>query len=139
MTRRGAALQLFRYGLVGLVSNGALYAAYLILTAAGLGAKLTMTLLYVAGVVQTFLFNKRWTFGHDGSHRAAFVRYCISYALGYLLNLLVLYVLVDRLGFRHQIVQGAMIVGLAIMLFLLQKYWVFRANASLSTSGTAQS
>lgn len=139
MTSRSVMVQLVRYGLVGLASNGALYAAYLILTAAGLEAKLTMTLLYITGVAQTFLFNKRWTFGHDGSRRSAFVRYCISYALGYVVNLLALYFLVDRLGFRHQIVQGVMIVGLAIMLFLLQKYWVFRANVSLSTSGTAQS
>ena len=139
MRNRQTLIQILRYGFVGLASNGALYAAYLILTAAGLGVKLTMTLLYVVGVIQTFIFNKRWTFRHDGPHRTAFARYCISYAFGYFLNLLVLYVLVDRLGYMHQIVQGVMIIGLAAILFLLQKFWVFRTNVSLSTSGTAHS
>jgi putative flippase GtrA len=57
--------------------------------------------------------------------RGAFVRYVISYAIGYLLNLSVLWLAVDYFGFPHQIVQGAMIFTLALMLFLLQKYWVF--------------
>jgi hypothetical protein len=39
----------------------------------------------------------------------------------------VLYVLVDRHGYPHQLIQGAMIVLLAMMLFLAQKFWVFRA------------
>ena len=39
---------------------------------------------------------------------------------------LVLVLLVDRLGFPHRIVQGAMIAVLGVSLFLMQKYWVFR-------------
>lgn len=138
MTDRLVLIQLVRYGLVGLASNAALYVAYLLLTAAGLEAKLTMTLLYITGVAQTFIFNKRWTFGHDGASRTAFVRYCTAYAIGYVVNLLALYVLVDRAGYRHQVVQGVMIVTLAILLFLLQKYWVFGTSDSLSTSRTVK-
>jgi putative flippase GtrA len=122
--------QLIRYGIVGVLSNAIAFLLYLGITAAGVEHKLAMTLLYVLGVAQTFIFNKLWTFGHDGEHRSAFVRYCISYMFGYFVNLLALYVLVDCLGYAHQIVQGVMIFGLAIMLFLLQKFWVFRATTS---------
>jgi len=38
-------------------------------------------------------------------------------------------VLVDRMGHPHQLVQGVSIVALAILLFLLQKFWVFRPNS----------
>jgi putative flippase GtrA len=131
--------QLVRYAFIGLLSNAILYLAYLALTALGVETKLAMTVLYAVGVAQTFIFNKRWTFRHDGSHRSAFVRYCISYALGYFINLLVLYVLVDCLHYPHQIVQGAMIFWLAAMLFLLQKFWVFRTNPSLSISARIHS
>lgn len=117
--------QLLRFGLVGLVSNGVLYALYLLVTGVGVEAKLAMTLLYAVGVAQTFIFNKRWTFDHRGARSVAFVRYCLSYALGYVTNLAVLYAFVDRLGYPHQIVQGVMILSLAIMLFVLQKLWVF--------------
>jgi putative flippase GtrA len=61
-------------------------------------------------------------------HGPAFVRYCSAYGLGYVINLLVLIVLVDRMGYPHEIVQGVMILSLAVMLFLLQKFWVFRQD-----------
>ena len=118
--------QFIRYALVGLVSNALLYAAYLVLTRLGTEPKLAMTLLYVAGVAQTFVFNKRWSFRHGGLHGPAFVRYCAAYALGYVVNFLALLLLVDHLAWPHQLVQGVMIFLLALMLFALQKFWVFR-------------
>ena len=126
--------QFLRYATVGLVSNGVGFLLYLALTAAGMEHKIAMTLLYVLGVVQTFLFNKRWSFKHGGMHGPAFVRYCISYGLGYVLNLVVLIVFVDRFGYPHQIVQGVMVLSLAVMLFLLQKFWVFRTTRSPHSS-----
>lgn len=125
-------IQLSRYALVGLVSNIVGYLLYLLLTYAGMGHKTAMTLLYAVGVLQTFYFNRGWSFGHDGEISVAFVRYVSAYALGYLFNLAMLMLLVDQWGWPHQWVQGVMIFVLACMLFLLQRYWVFRAQA-LST------
>ncbi|MDC6166121.1 GtrA family protein [Paucibacter sp. XJ19-41] len=122
--------QLLRYGIVGLSSNALGYLLYLGLTALGLGPKLAMSLLYLVGVLQTFVFNRRWTFGHGGGHGPAFGRYLAAYGLGYLLNLAVLYLLVDRWGQPHAIVQAVMIFVLAGLLFVLQKFWVFRVPAS---------
>ena len=45
--------------------------------------------------------------------------------MGYVFNLAVLLVAVDLAGFPHQIVQGVMIFVVAMMIFLLQRYWVF--------------
>ena len=118
--------QFLRYGVVGLGSNLLLYLAYLMLTYLGMGHKTAMSLLYAVGVMQTFIFNRKWSFGHQGGLHGAFARYVTSYAFGYLLNLTVLWLAVDHLGLPHQIVQGVMILTLAVMLFLLQKHWVFR-------------
>jgi putative flippase GtrA len=93
-----------------------------------------MTLLFGIGMLQTFLFNKRWTFEDKGEQRTAFLRYCISYGLGYIINLSVLYLMVDKLGFPHQVIQLATMVLLAVLLFLLQKFWVFNKVKNLSTS-----
>ena len=124
--------QLLRYALVGLGSNVILYLAYLLLTGFGLGYKTAMTLLYGVGVLQTFLFNRQWTFGHQGHIHSAFVRYIIVYLLGYLLNFSALYIFVDVLGLLHQLVQGVMIILVAVILFILQRFWVFndRQNES---------
>lgn len=122
-------IQAIRYAVVGIVSNLALYVLYLALTAFGAGPKSAMSGLYLLGMLQTFIFNKRWTFSHDGAYRGPFIRYILSYALGYLLNLAALLIFVDWAHWPHQIVQGVMILILAALLFLLQRYWVF-AKAS---------
>lgn len=118
--------QLLRFAAVGLASNLLLYLAYLLITQQGVGHKTTMTLLYAVGVSLTFVFNRNWTFSHQGHVTKSFIAYLLTYALGYVLNLVALYVLVDKFGFRHQWIQGFMIVILAILLFTLQKYFVFR-------------
>ena len=118
--------QLLRYGIVGLASNLIGYLLYLGLTHASLGPKTAMSLLYIIGVAQTFLFNKKWTFKNNDPHHRVFIRYCFTYGLGYVVNLSALVLLVDRLNWPHQAVQGAMILILAIMLFLIQKFWVFK-------------
>lgn len=118
--------QFLRFAVVGLASNLLCYLVYLGLSTLGMDPKLAMTILYAVGVAQTFVFNKRWTFRHDGAAAVQFYRYCTVYFLGYLLNLAVLYVLVDLYGFPHQVIQAAMIFLLAALLFLAQKFWVFR-------------
>jgi len=131
-------VQFIKYVIVGLISNGLLYFVYLLLTAYGLGHKTAMTLLYVLGVLQTFIFNKKWTFENQGSGSRSFFRYCLAYALGYLINLLALYYFVDNLLFSHKIVQGIMILFNAVLLFLLQKFWVFSIGAKKPPTAQSQ-
>jgi len=126
--------QLLRYGIVGIASNALGFVWYLGLTELlHLGPKTAMSLLYLIGVLQTFAFNRKWTFAHEGAAHAALLRYGCAYALGYAVNLVALYVCVDRLGYPHTWVQGVMVIALAGMLFLLQKYWVFRVRPSAVT------
>lgn len=118
--------QLFRYGIVGVLSNVFLYLLYLGITEAGMEHKLAMTLLYAAGVIQSFAFNRTWSFRHNGTHGPAFARYVMTYGLGYLVNLAALYFFADRLGWPHEVVQASMVLVVAVLLFVLQKFWVFR-------------
>lgn len=120
--------QVLRFGIVGLISNLLIFIIYLALTEIGLGHKSAMSLLFTVGVVQTFALNKRWTFECEGFLRVSFFRYGIIYVLAYFLNLLGLLILVDTLDYPHQVIQGLMILIIALMLFLLQKFWVFRAH-----------
>lgn len=117
--------QFVRYATVGLVSNAIGYLAYLALTAIVMAPTSAMTLIYGVGVAQSFWFNKRWSFRHDGTHGPAFVRYCAAYGLGYVVNLAALVVLVGHRRYPHQLVQGTTMILLAMMLFALQKFWVF--------------
>ena len=118
-------MQLFRYAVVGQLSNILLYGAYISLTWLSVEPKIAMTLVYAVGVVQTFFLNKHWSFRHNGMYRPAFTRYCIAYGLGYAINFLAFLWMVDRLKYPHQLVQAVMIIVVAATLFVVQRYWVF--------------
>lgn len=117
--------QLFSYAIIGVLTNVLGYAIYLLLTYLWGAPKITMTVLYVVGASAGFLANRRYTFRHDGSIGLAGVRYLLAQVAGYLLNLLLLLLFVDWLNFPHQIVQAIAIVSVAIVLFLLLRFFVF--------------
>ena len=121
-----ARSQFIRYVIVGLASNAVMYIAYIVLTLVGMGPKLAMSLLYGIGVLQTFVFNKNWSFRFEGAATPVLVRYATVYAVGYVIQFLALMLLVDQIGLPHQWVMGALILFIALLLFLAQKFWVFR-------------
>ena len=81
--------------------------------------------MYAFGLLVTFIFNRNWTFAYPGPRRSALIRYLLVYAFGYVINFIALYVMVDYLGFPHELVQAGLILFLAIALFMAQKFWAF--------------
>jgi putative flippase GtrA len=118
--------QFSRYAIVGVASNAVGYLLYLGFTSLGLGPKVAMTMLYVVGVLQTFVFNKKWSFRFDGAVAPAIVRYALVYAAGYVINMLVITLLVDQANLPHQWVMAGLVVFMALFFFAGQKFWVFR-------------
>ncbi len=118
-------LQSYRFFIVGISSNALLFFLYLLSTSYGIGHKTAMTILYAIGVTQTFIFNKKWTFSHQGTVKNTFWRYLTVYGAGYLVNLTILAICVDVLKLPHQYVQGGSVLIIAVGLFLAQKFWVF--------------
>lgn len=125
--------QLFRFAIVGVASNALGFCWYLLLTWFGVGPKAAMTLLFLIGTLQTFVFNKRWSFQHDGPNRLVLLRYLTAYALGYLVNLALLMILVDYAHYPHIPVQAILIVVVAVLMFVLQKFWVFGKPSTRSS------
>jgi putative flippase GtrA len=117
--------QLIRYAAIGLLLNAALYGAYLLLTHTLMGSRAAMTLTYCSGVLIGFVLNRKITFRYHGDNAGALLRYIASYVIGYAINFMTLWLLVDHAGIAHEIVQGGVIVTLPVVLFALQRYWVF--------------
>lgn len=130
-----ARRQFIRYVLVGLASNAVVYIAYLVLTKFGMGPKLAMSLLYCVGVLQTFVFNKKWSFRFQGAATPALVRYATVYAVGYAINFFALLWLVDKLRLPHQWVMGVLVLFMAVFFFVAQKFWVFRQATATTLRG----
>lgn len=117
--------QLIRYALVGIASNLVGYLVYLLITFWGVEPKKTMTLLYIVGATTGYFGNRQWAFAHNGAVLWSGVRYLMAHLCGYLINLYLLMLFADDLGYPHQYVQAAAIVAVAGFLFLAFKYFVF--------------
>lgn len=128
-------IELIRYGIVGIATNALIYALYLALTALGIGPKFAMSLLYMVGVLQTFVFNKAWTFRYTGQARLAFWRHVVLYSAGYAINFVLMTILVDAVLWPHQLVMAGLVVLMAVFFFVGQKFWVFRKSSAFGAEG----
>jgi putative flippase GtrA len=117
--------QLFRYAFVGILTNSAGFVAYLLMTNFGVGPKTAMGILYFFGAGLGFLGNRQWSFKHKGRVSSSLPMYILSHAIGYCINFLILFCFVDKLGYPHELIQGAAIVVVATFLFLMFKFFVF--------------
>ncbi|MDK9709088.1 MAG: GtrA family protein [Desulforhopalus sp.] len=117
--------QVIRYAVVGVLSNLLGYLVYLMATYLGAAPKLTMTLLYGVGASVGFIGNRKLTFMHKGRVLSSGLRYCVAHCLGYCINLALLYIFVDNLGYSHQWIQAIAIFIVAGFLFIALKFFVF--------------
>jgi len=117
--------QISSYALIGVLSNLAGYVLYLLLTYSIGTPKLTMTALYSVAALISFFANRRFTFQHNGRIGVTGVRYLLAQLFGYFLNLLLLFLFVDCLGFAHQYIQAIAVFVVAIFLFILLRVFVF--------------
>jgi putative flippase GtrA len=117
---------LIRYGVLGALNNFFLYLTYLLLTYFGVSPKLAMSFLYVVGTAISFLGNRQWVFSHQGELRKVLIRYALTSASGYLVNLITLFIGVDLLGYRHELVQLLSIATVSVFLFCMFKGYVFK-------------
>lgn len=118
--------QFLKFGLIGIFANFFGYLIYLLLTYIGLMPKLAVTILYGVGATISFIGNKKITFAHKGDNFPTTLKYVAIYSLGYALNIAILNVFVDQLGYAHQWVQAFAIFVVAAFLFLACKFYVFR-------------
>ncbi len=125
---RKTSRQLISYALIGILSNGIGYGFYLVLTSYGLPPRLTVTALYSVSACIGFFANRRVTFQHHGRIGKAGIRYIATQFAGYVLNIILLTVFFDWLGFPHQFVQAAAIFIVAIFLFVSSRIFVFATD-----------
>jgi putative flippase GtrA len=124
-TQHRTIAQLFRYGLVGITTNLLGYFVYLFITHLGVEPKVLITFMYPIGAAIGFFGNRQWAFAHEGAVWKSGIRYCSTHLFGYLMNLAILFLFVDELGFPHQWVQAVAIILVAGYLFVAFKYFVF--------------
>lgn len=117
-----------RYAAVGGAMNIFGFLLYVLFTTLGISPVLTISIFYPIYIGLAFYLNKKWTFNHKGHIPTSAVRYLIAYVGCYVLNVIVLKLFSGYLGYSHLVVQAMAILVIALLLFLAQKYWVFRVR-----------
>ncbi|MNP13350.1 GtrA-like protein [compost metagenome] len=123
--RKGTRYPIVRYGIVGVLNNLRGYLIYLVLTWLWLEPKTAVAIMYPVGAAMGYFGHARYSFSYEGSASYGALRYCIAHAIGYTANIGILYVLSDKLGFAHQLVQIFAIFAVAGILYILFRYFVF--------------
>jgi putative flippase GtrA len=125
MSKFPALRQVIRYGVVGVLNNLLGYLIYLLITFYWLDPMVAVSLLYPVGAATAYFGHSKYAFTYQGKNTHALARYIIAHLIAYGVNLLMLYILWDKLKLPHQIVQAAAIFVVAGVLFLLFRYFVF--------------
>ena len=131
---RKSALQLFRYGVVGVLNNLLGYGIYLLVTFFWLDPMVAISLLYPVGAITAYFGHSKYAFSYQGKHTRALLRYTVAHMIGFGVDFLMLYLLWEKLKFPHQAVQAAAIVVVSSVLFLLFRYFVFPQSKIASSS-----
>jgi putative flippase GtrA len=115
-----------RFAVVG-GSNGVVtVGVYTLLLALGIAYPVAAIVGYGAGILNGYTWNRLWTFETGSFHLPEFSRYVVVQGSGLLLNLLLLYVLIDRLGVARGLSEILSIVPVVLLTYIFNRWWTFQ-------------
>jgi putative flippase GtrA len=124
--------QLVRYGIIGVLNNLWGYLLYLLLTCFWLDPKLVVSILYPISALMAYFAHSKYSFNYDDRKFKALFRFAVSHMVGYFVNISMLFVFVDVLNYPHPLIQAMAIVVVAIVLFILFRYYVFSVSTQVA-------
>lgn len=119
--------QLVRYGVVGASNTLITLAIYALCTdALGVQYEVALSLGFVAGTINGYILNRRWTFQATGSsHARAVRRYTGVQLLAYLTNLVLLHAAVNWLRLEKNLAEAVVIPLVFLATYLPNRIWSF--------------
>ena len=118
--------KIIRFAMVGIASNAIGYGFYLLFTWLGVPYLIATTVLYIIGTIMGYFGNKKFTFGDTQKIHKTIFGYVLAYLGGYIILYVMLYLFVERMHVFHAYVQLAAICIVAVYLFFVMRFVVFR-------------
>lgn len=119
-----------KFILVGLVYNIIGYLFYLVTTFLGAKPQYAAIFLFCINLTMGYFGHRKVSFTSDNSIVKSSILYILTYIVALGINLGLLTLFVDHLGFPHQLVQATCIVIIACFSFVSLKYLVFKKQYS---------
>lgn len=118
-----------KFGLTGVMNTAVDFLVFTVLSYLGLGIYLSQVLSYSAGMLNSYVINRSWTFHAKGRFFGAQMRRFLIVNLSLLaLSLAILRVMTGGLGLPRFAAKICATVCTMVLGFLLNRLWVFRTK-----------
>jgi putative flippase GtrA len=131
-------LQFVKFGIVGVSNTLITFAVYtLLLKVLGVWYVAASGIGFAVGAINGFLWNRAWTFrGHIGDALTP-VRWFVVQTCGLLVNLGLVYLLVDGAGLDKLVGQAMTTAIVTVFAFLANRAWTFRGHTPAALAETS--
>lgn len=135
----GHFLEGVRFVLVGVLNTIVGYGTIFILqNFVGMDYRLANAGGYALGLINSFFWNKFWTFRSKRHLKQEIIPFLIVFGICYLLNLGSLILFVERFGIHEDIAQALSMAIYTLCGWLGNKFWTFRSNRDPIGSSTGK-
>lgn len=126
------AVQFIKFGLVGVLNTALHYTVFYILYSfIGLNYLLASAIGYAAGLINSYILNRNWTFkSYDTDRKREFARFAWVNLLSMGVNLSALKILVAWGGLRPEVAQALAILFSLVANFVGNRFWAFSSARS---------
>lgn len=118
--------QLIRFGLVGALNTIVGYGTYWVGIQLGLNFILASVIGQILGTLNSYFWNKRFTFKSKKKSRKEFIRFCAVYVLQYILNVSLIALGIDYYELSEELSGLFATIICTIISFAGHKYYSFR-------------
>lgn len=118
-------IQFSKFIVVGIGNTLVSVVAYALLLLVGCPYLLAVVLAYAAALLLGYTLNRRWTFEAGDFARGELARYFTVQLLGLLINVAVVYALVQGMGADKLLAQAIALPVIAVVTFAGNRNWTF--------------
>lgn len=127
----GDLFRFIKFALVGILNTLINWILFFILNNMGVYYLIANVISYSISTLNSYVWNSKWVFKYKGDNKKeTTLKFILLNIFGLILNTLILFVLVDKLGFNKMI--GLIITTAIVMIinYLINKLWVFKGTKS---------
>lgn len=118
--------QFLKYIVVGFINTGAYYGIYYVMLKCGFSYALAVTSGTVVGSINSYFWNKFFTFRSKEKSIAEVIKFFVVYGVQYLSNLFTIYLCVNYVGISEELA-GLAAIGVGFFIsYFGHTYWSFR-------------
>ena len=118
--------QFLKYVFVGLITTAIYYGIYYVMLQFGFSYALSLTVGTISGIINSYFWNKYFTFRTQERTVSETVKFLIVYGIQYLSNLLIIFICVEYVGVSEEL-SGLVAIGVGTFIgYFGHRFWSFK-------------